>query len=274
MSVNAAKLIVPHWYGSGDERIARGCRALEQATQLSGMTCVVPVRAPAESVRSIRRYEQVLQSLSAIRKAIEALSPSAVFTLGGDCGIEVPILSYLSRLYGDRFGVVWIDAHADANTPQTSPSGYFHGMPVRCLCGEGDEHLCATAFAHLEPEAFVYFGTRDLDPGEQDWIATNGVPVANTAIELVQQLRMRGRSIVAIHLDLDVLDPAAFGHVSYPTPHGRSVGEIAAALQAISNGFSIVGATIAECTAAAGVELQPIEPLLRWWVETSGVQCR
>jgi arginase len=232
---------------------------------VSGAVRIPPVEAPDNTDHAIRRYAQVLASLTAIKDTIDVLSPSAIFTLGGDCGIDAPIISHLSRFHGDRLGVVWIDAHADANTPQTSPSGYFHGMPVRCLCAEGDGGVCATAFSHLRPHAFVYFGARDMDPAERDWVAKHRVLATNTAAELVNYLQAQGLSSVAIHLDLDVLDPGAFGHVACPAPGGRSVAEIAVVLAAISNEFTVVGATIAECTARRVAELEPIQPLLRWW---------
>ena len=90
------------------------------------------------------QYDSGVQHLDAIirqstdAKALldELAKPSRVFTVGGDCGVEVQPVSHASACY-PGLAVVWFDAHADLNCPSSSPSGHFHGMPVRTLLGEG-----------------------------------------------------------------------------------------------------------------------------------------
>jgi arginase len=268
--MDTARLIVPHWYGAGDERIGEGCQILQRTLAAGDAKVIAAVEADVVSKHGVRDYERVLASQRAIRQAVEELRPGAIYALGGDCGIEVPIVSYLSRLYENNIAVVWIDAHADANTPQSSPSGLFHGMPVRCLCGEGDQDICATAFSIVPCGSFAYFGTRQFDSDEAGWISQHEIPVTDTAADLLRALRIGNRKFAYIHVDLDVLEPSEFAHVACPTCGGRTIVEIASVLEAISHEFQIVGATFVECTARTSEDLKPIQPLLQWWNNTSG----
>ena len=96
-----------------------------------------------------------------------------LLTVGGDCGIDVaPVESALAQ-HGDRLAVVWIDAHADLNTPASSPSGAFHGMVLRTLLGAGPPEL-APARA-LRPEQVVLAGVRALDPEERRFLVEQSI---------------------------------------------------------------------------------------------------
>jgi len=233
---------------------------------LSGSDSLVDeVAGPAERKANIQNYDLVLKSLQAVKAKLEAARPSEVFTLGGDCGIELPLVSYIASLYGNDLGIVWLDAHADANTPQTSPSGYFHGMPVRCLCGEGDGHVCATGFSRIDPNSLVYVGARALDQPEIQWVREKNIPTLDGADDLLKFLNERRFKNIFVHLDLDVIDPVEFTSVACPTSGGLSVRHITSVLEMLSKNFHVAGATLTECTAAVGADLRPIVPLLDWW---------
>ncbi len=265
--MNILKLVVPHWYGSGNHGISSGCHTLHKFLAASDYHIVNEPENNALTNDRIKNYGLVSKSLQSIKNILEAHQPKRVFTLGGDCGIELPIISYMANLYGNDMGIVWLDAHADANIPETSPSGQFHGMPVRHLCGEGNQHLCSMAFCHVNPCAIVYVGIRDLDAPEAEWIKEKNIPIINQADDLITFLNKQGFTKIFVHLDLDVIDPGEYADVACPTPEGLSVKHVVSLLTALSQKFHVAGATLTECVAQDKSNLQPIIPILDWWQE-------
>lgn len=92
--------------------------------------------------------------------------------LGGDHAIAIPTFSAISSHYreqGNEVGLIWFDAHADINTPETSPSGNIHGMPLAVLLGYGHPDLTSLGGSpvKLNPAYFAHVGARDVDPGER-----------------------------------------------------------------------------------------------------------
>ena len=145
--------------------------------------------------------------------------------LGGDHAIAIGTFSGLSRFFrerGEPLGLIWFDAHADINSPQTTPSGNIHGMPLAALLGEGEESLTGIGgyVPKLEKNAFVHIGARDVDPGERSVIEKLGVrdrfltmsdidrcgmvDCMRKAIELASDF---GKRRFAVTFDVDVADP-------------------------------------------------------------------
>jgi arginase len=100
--------------------------------------------------------------------------------LGGDHAIAIPTFSAIANHYkeqGTEIGLIWFDAHADINTPETSPSGNIHGMPLATILGHGNAelvNLCGYA-PKLDPKYFAHVGARDVDPGERSQIEKLGL---------------------------------------------------------------------------------------------------
>lgn len=100
--------------------------------------------------------------------------------LGGDHSIAIGSFSGISTHFkqrGEDIGLIWFDAHADINTPETSSSGNIHGMPLAAILGHGAEDLVnvASAGAKLDPRFFAHIGARDIDPGEREMIEKLGL---------------------------------------------------------------------------------------------------
>ncbi|MFT3745351.1 MAG: arginase [Pyrinomonadaceae bacterium] len=100
--------------------------------------------------------------------------------LGGDHAIAIPTFSAVAAHYRDRgeeIGLIWFDAHADINTPETSPSGNIHGMPLAVLLGHGNEELVGLGgfSPKLSPKYFAHIGARDIDDGERSQINKLGL---------------------------------------------------------------------------------------------------
>jgi arginase family enzyme len=160
--------------------------------------------------------------------------------------------------------VLWLDAHGDFNSPDTTPSGFLGGMCLAAACGVWDDGLDADPA--LDPRRVVMCGVRDLDDGERALLAEHGVDVVAPA-EVAD--RLEGQEVY-VHLDLDVLDPSVFP-AQFPAGGGLSDGALRKVLGAVAERARVVGLEItafeapADDTSAAGLaELvtSVLEPLL------------
>lgn len=119
--------------------------------------------------------ENILASISAILKNGEI-----PVILGGDHAIAIPTFSAVAKHYheqGNEIGLIWFDAHADINTPETSPSGNIHGMPLAAILGHGHPDLVGLGgyAPKLNDKYFAHIGARDIDPGERSQIEKLGL---------------------------------------------------------------------------------------------------
>ena len=154
--------------------------------------------------------------------ALAAALPGRPLVLGGCCCSHVGAARGLAARF-DRLGVVWIDAHGDLNTPETSPSGNLWGMPLRMLLDEGV----------VAPEDTALVGARNLDPAEADYVDAQGI---DDSLERA----LAGVDSVYVALDLDVLDPSEV-QVFVPEPNGPGVAEIEALLREVVSRASLAG---------------------------------
>ena len=155
--------------------------------------------------------------------------------LGGDHSISIGSIAAAAQ-YDEDVGVIWIDAHADFNTPQSSPSGNIHGMPVAALIGEGAEQLVNVGYPgpKLQAAHIVQIGIRDLDAAERQRLAQSGISVFTmrnldelgmAAIARQALNRLRHLKRIHISLDMDSLDPDEAPGVGTPVPGGLSYRE-------------------------------------------------
>ena len=125
--------------------------------------------------------EMLASSATTIAKLRDLLAADEMpIILGGDHAIAIPTFSAVSSHYRERseeIGLIWFDAHADINTPETSPSGNIHGMPLATLLGEGDESLTSLGgfSPKLNPKFLAHIGARDVDSGERAMIENLGL---------------------------------------------------------------------------------------------------
>ncbi len=270
-------LFFPQWQGAGrGHRLDAPARLLLGAI-LSRMNtpgetpanvCEVPLD-PGESLnfeRGIWGRSVLLAQLARAHELVTKQAPVPLFTLGGDCGIEIMPVGLLNARTGS-FALIWIDAHADLNTPETSPSGTFHGMPLRVLCGEGDPDFTAHVAAPLRPEQVVMLGVRDFDPGErafadQHRLTHFAADTPRLADRLVEHLRTRAVTNLYLHIDLDSLDPEEFSAVDFPVAGGFSVEALAGLVQSLADAFTIAGMSLTEYASPTGAGLDTLAPLL------------
>ncbi|MEX1079310.1 MAG: arginase family protein [Homoserinimonas sp.] len=241
--------VVPQWQGSGSSRamhLAHGAEAIGGDLPPS-MTVVVPVPLGAGSDQGtgVRR----LSSVETVRRELQQALASATgvpIVIGGDCGVELGAIRHAAGRH--RVAVVWFDAHADLNSPGTSPSGAFHGMVLRTLLGEGPAELLPDA--PLNPRQVILAGTRSVDEAEQDYIAERGIrtlpPAELTPSSLAEALQSSGADAVYLHIDLDVLDPSEFGALDFPEPFGVTVAALIELVLEAKTTLPIIGAGITE----------------------------
>ena len=182
-------------------------------------------------------------------------------SLGGDHSIAVGTIAGLAKFYRDRgqkIGCMWIDAHADMNVPETSPSGNIHGMPFAASLGMGPEALTNIFgfFPKIEGRHSVLIGARDLDRAEKRLVKESGVTVF-TMREIDEQ-GMRGvmeKSLAictsgtagfVVSFDMDVMDPAEAPGVGTPVRGGITFREAHLALEMVADSRKMLSMELVE----------------------------
>ncbi len=251
-------LSFPQWQGSARNRyLQRGARAVRDLMAARHAVFDVPLSDAEGDGFGINHWVPLMAQYEAARDLIASRMPKRLFTLGGDCAVDLAPISYLNERY-PGLTVIWMDAHADSNSAATSPSGSFHGMPVRMLFGDAPPPLQAQLGVPLRANQFHYYGMRcDPDPGEAAFTAAMGLQ------NIAAMDAMSGP--VHVHFDLDALDPTEFPYVSYPEPGGISVAGAVDFLKYIAVNCDMVGFTMTEFSPldenAAGKGLPVIEQL-------------
>jgi arginase len=198
----------------------------------------------------------------------DALSGGNVpLLLSGDCS---PCLTTLSAALRHRpeARVLWLDAHGDYNTPDTTGSGFLGGMCLAGACGEWSPGLGEP----IPPERVVLAGVRDLDRGERELLERSPVTVIGaSAIEtLVAVKNALDSAPVFVHLDLDVLDPERFP-AQFPAPGGLDPDKLYDLLDSVAEDCELVGLEVTafeapeaepERRAAARTAMHVLEPVL------------
>jgi arginase len=207
--------------------------------------------------RGVVGYAAIVRRLARAREQMAARSPDRILAIGGGCGIEVAVVDCLLRRYPD-LKVIWLDAHGDLNSPASSPSGHFHGMPLRFLMEDGLDEAIRPAGPLLAPEALRYLGLRSLDPPEAEYIEARGIRVLPVS-EPCRVAEGWETSPLYVHLDLDVLDPEDYPNVKCPEPGGLGVASLAATLRALAASGRLVGMSVLENTATGPERLALLE---------------
>lgn len=240
--------VVPEWQGSTS---SRAMRLIDGAEAIRGdlpSARTVEVSVPAGAGDSVGTSVNRLSSIAAVRDAVveafTSLAPDDIpMIVGGDCGADLAGVARAVAEHPDVC-VVWFDAHADLNSPESSPSHAFGGMVLRTMLGDGEDVLVPEPA--LAPERAVLVGTRDLDDAEVDYIEAAGVGrvPGSDAEALVAAVAATGAGSVYLHIDLDVLDPDAIAGVGAPVPFGLTRDQVVGAIAALRDRFPIVGAAV------------------------------
>lgn len=199
--------------------------------------------------------------------------------LGGDHSIAIGSLSGVAAHYhakGQRIGYIWLDAHGDMNTPETSPSGNVHGMPLAAVMGYGPPEMTEIMGfkPKVEPRNVSLVGIRDLDARERRLVKESGVHIftmrdidergMRDVMADALRFAMDDTAGVAVGLDMDFVDPADAPGVGTPVRGGVTYREAHLAMELIADSKSMVSLELVEInpvidlhnkTAVLGVEL-------------------
>ena len=179
-----------------------------------------------------------------------------VIVIGGDCAADLAPVQRAAAAHPGDLALVWLDAHPDLNSRETSPTGAFHGMVARALLGEAPDGLVSAGDRMIAADHLVLAGTRALDDAEAEFVSSSGIRMLGVdeladPDALVAAVAETGATTVYVHVDLDVLDPQEIGCVGSPEPFGVSVDRLTAAVRALRARFDFAGGAITEFAPAS-----------------------
>jgi arginase len=234
--------------GNVDVPIAEMCRITEP--KLKYIDCIVPMT---------RRVAGAV--------ATSVQGGHFPLVLGGDHSIALGSIRGAAK--HKKLGLLWIDAHADFNTDETTPSGNIHGMPLAALCGLGDHRLVQLwdeVVPVVDPTKVVVLGARDLDQGEKKNLREAGVTVLS--LEQIDRIGMyaavsraieqvsHGTDGIYLSFDVDSLDPRHAPGVGTPVSGGLTYREAHLACEMVAETGKLAGMDMVEVNPILDVQTQ------------------
>lgn len=215
-----------------------------------------------------RYLPEIARASAIIARKVERIMGLDHFplVLGGDHSIAIGTVSGIAAFahrQAKKLGLLWVDAHGDINTPETSPSGNIHGMPLAALLGFGADELTsiAGASAKVDPANVALVGIRSLDGGEKKRLKETGVQVqtmadidrhgVQRAMEKALARVVDGTDFVHVSVDLDAVDPSVAPGVGTPVKGGLDYREA-----------HLIMEVIADAGVMTSMELVEVNPIL------------
>ena len=244
-------------YAGLNDRLRRlGCKLEDHGNIETPVRDTLP---PEGGLAFLPAVVQVCDRIYHLGQTAIASSCLPIF-IGGDHSLATGTIGGIT--HNEAAGVLWIDAHGDFNTPDTSPSGNLHGMPLAALRGYGRPEWVNVGRPgpNLEPGQVILIGLRDLDPEERAAIKQDGLGVytmreidergmATVAYEALDRLNRFSR--IHVSLDMDSLDPSEAPGVGTPVPGGLTYREAHLLME-----------IIADCACVGSVDVVEINPIL------------
>lgn len=234
-----------------------------------------PERLREESCRAHYLEEIAAASMRTADKTFEVMQEGGLpLVLGGDHSIAVGSVSGISRFFqerSERVGIIWLDAHADMNTPETTHSGNIHGMPLACLMGRGPADLAEIGgfTPKVDPKNVALIGIRDIDDGERRLIRELGVRAfttremdergMNAVMSEALEIASDGTAGYHVTLDVDFIDPTVAPGVGTPVPGGATLRESHLAMERVADHGGMVSLEFTELNPVYDVRNQSAE---------------
>lgn len=219
-----------------------------------------PQTAPDARLKNLEPILEICEALSSEVKRIHAAGDFPL-VLGGDHSLALGSATGAAATYSP-IGLLWIDAHGDFNTDQTSPTGHIHGMPLAALAGYGDSRLVSLGgfTPKVNPAHIAVVGVRDLDAGERELLHAAQIHVFTmkdidhmgiaAVMERALEITTNGTSGLHVSLDIDALDPREAHGVGTPVRGGLTYREASVVMEEI--------AATGKMTSLDVVEVNPI----------------
>lgn len=216
----------------------------------------------------LKYLKEILKTNEVLAKRVNKILDNNNFPLilGGDHSMAIGTIAGIAnhcKKNNKRLGVIWIDAHADMNTPETTPSGNIHGMPLAIALGLGDERL-TNLFSFspkVDPKNVVIIGARSIDLFERNNIQDLNVQVYTmTDVDKIGIHRIISRVLkqfksnvdhIHVSFDVDSVEPTVVPGVGTPVPGGLSYREAHLLME-----------TIADCGCMSSLEITEVNPIL------------
>ena len=232
--------------GAGPDRLL-AAGALERLRSAGHEVELVQVQVQRAFEHEVGAYFAVQDALA--EETARTVSMGAFpLILGGNCGCVLGAVAGLGP--GASSGVVWFDAHGDANTPDTTESGFLDGMPVAILTGRCWANLASSirGFSALPSDRLLLAGVRSIDQHERELIDTAGIPLVDPAglqraddnpfTRALADLALLVPS-VHVHIDLDVIDPQDGIANEFATGDGPPLEALAAAIAEVGRAIPV-----------------------------------
>lgn len=224
----------------------------------------VPVR---ETIEKEFAEEKYLSHIVNICKQLAERTEQAInqdripLSIGGDHSLAIGSISGVAKSLhakNEKLGLIWFDAHADLNTPQTSPSGNIHGMPLSVLLGEGHPQLCSIGYggAKVRPENACLIGIRAIDYQERlvcknigvKYFTMRDIDMRGLPKVMEEAINHASKNTNGIHVsfDIDGIDPMYAPGVSTPVTGGLSYRESHLALEIIAETKKLISMDFVE----------------------------
>jgi arginase len=233
---------------------------------------LVPYREQITKKDQAQNYlgviEKIVAELALItRKSIE--SKHIPLTIGGDHTVAIGSISGVSgalHSQGKKLGLIWVDAHADLNTPETSPTGNIHGMPLAVVLGKGHSSLTSIqgSFPKVRPENVSLIGIRAIDNDEREFCKSSGIryftmrEIDERGLSKVMEeaIQVASKDTDGIHLsfDLDAIEPLYAPGVSTPVTGGLSHREAHLCLEMIADSKKLISMDFVEVNPMTDLE--------------------
>jgi arginase len=237
--------------------------SLGYAVEDLGNVSVAQMEAVPEGPENAKYLPQIAKTCTKLAHMVnQAVTAGHLpLVLGGDHSVAVGTVAGVGSVYhqrGESIGVIWIDAHADMNTPESSPSGNVHGMPLACCIGDGPEELTHILdyAPKVDPRNTVLIGIRDVDQREGDHIRASGVTAftmrdvdeRGLRTVMTEAIRIAGGGTHGIHLslDMDSVDPDEAPGVGTPVRGGMTYREAHLAMEILSDSDRMVSIEVVE----------------------------
>jgi arginase len=239
----------------------------------------VPIPEQAAAGTGPKYLSEIVRACENLAPRVESVLEKGKFpvVIGGDHSMAMGTVTGVSSHYrkqGEKIGLIWIDAHADFNTADTSPTGNIHGMPLSALMGYGaDELVNIGGFSpKVAPENTVLIGIRSVDDGERELVMKSGIHYyemmkidsrgMGAVAEEALAIALRGTAGVHVSLDLDGIEPGFAPGVGTPVPGGISMRETYLLME-----------MIADCGKLLSMEVAELNPILDSANATAELAC-
>lgn len=247
-------LFFPQWQGGPNRQVYHGAMQLAESVGKKLLFQKIPVDLNDELAleKNIIGYRSIISQLKAAVETVTAYKPDTILTIGGNCSVAIAPIDYLNNSFNGDLAVVWFDSHGDINTPESSLSKFFTGMPLRHLLGEGDPEIGRLLLSKLKPEQLILAGTRNLDLAESEYIKMTGIKtippeyLESSPETVAHYISAKGYSHVYVHVDTDVLTETSFKFSAWPSKEGINLETLTEVLDNICGKFSFAGSSLVE----------------------------